>query len=147
MPGDGSRSWRSLAGIASSLPSRPDDHLVQDFQLKVHQVIARIEPGEVVTYGQVARLAGSPGAARAVGRVLALSSGLPWWRVVTGTGRLVPGREQQQTSLLLAEGLTPEAAAGGRALARSLGITGGGPRAVSHLPKSAQRLRARTRRP
>jgi alkylated DNA nucleotide flippase Atl1 len=32
--------------------------------------------------------------------------GLPWWRVVTSTGRLVPGEERQHAPLLRAEGVT-----------------------------------------
>ncbi len=63
-------------------------------------------PGEVLTYGEVAALAGRAGAARAVGRVMAASSGLPWWRVVAANGRLVPGHEQQQAERLTAEGVS-----------------------------------------
>jgi methylated-DNA-protein-cysteine methyltransferase-like protein len=62
-------------------------------------------PGELLTYGELARLAGRPGAARAAGRVLAESSDLPWWRVVTSTGRLVPGHEHRQAQLLADEGV------------------------------------------
>jgi methylated-DNA-protein-cysteine methyltransferase-like protein len=58
-----------------------------------------------MTYGEVAEEAGSPGAARAVGNLLARSDGLPWWRVVTSTGRLVPGHEQDQATRLRAEGV------------------------------------------
>ena len=35
-------------------------------------------PGDLLTYGQVAVLAGHIGGARAVGHVLALSDDLPW---------------------------------------------------------------------
>ena len=49
----------------------------------VEAVIQAIEPGEIMTYGEVAAEAGFPGAARAVGNHLRLSGGtLPWWRVV-----------------------------------------------------------------
>lgn len=69
-------------------------------------VIAATRPGEVVTYGEVAAEAGRPGAARAVGRVLRDSDGrLPWWRVVTATGRLVPGSEAEHADRLEAEGV------------------------------------------
>ena len=67
-------------------------------------VIARLRPGEVATYGEVAEEAGFPGAARAVGNILARSEGLPWWRVVTSTGRLVPGHERVQAERLRSEG-------------------------------------------
>ncbi len=69
-------------------------------------VLGALRPGEVVSYGEVASQAGHPGAARAVGRVLRESNGLPWWRVVTADGRLVPGLEDEQTRLLRAEGIT-----------------------------------------
>ena len=67
--------------------------------------VAALRPGEVVTYGEIAEQVGHPGAARAVGNVLADSDGLPWWRVVTSTGRLVPGHEAQQARRLRAEGV------------------------------------------
>jgi alkylated DNA nucleotide flippase Atl1 len=72
----------------------------------VRRVIENLRPGEVVTYGEVAREAGYDGAARAVGTVLAREgSDLPWWRVVTSTGRLVPGQEREHARRLRAEGV------------------------------------------
>ena len=69
-------------------------------------VLRRLEPGDVVTYGEVAEEAGRPGAARAVGSLLASSGGtLPWWRVVTASGRLVPGHEADHAARLLSEGV------------------------------------------
>ena len=75
------------------------------FVERVRHVVAAVPPGEVVTYGEVAEEAGSPGAARAVGNVMARSDGLPWWRVVTSTGRLVRGHELEQARRLRAEGV------------------------------------------
>jgi len=75
-----------------------------DFTDAVETVIKAIHPGEVATYGEVAEEAGYPGAARAVGGVLARSDGLPWWRVVAANGRLVPGHEAEQARRLRAEG-------------------------------------------
>ncbi len=75
------------------------------FQHSIRKVLAQLEPGEVVTYGEIAAQAGFPGAARAVGNVLRGSSGLPWWRVVTSEGRLVPGSESEQQGRLDAEGI------------------------------------------
>ena len=69
-------------------------------------VIGNLGSGEVTTYGEIAAQVGRPGAARAVGRVLANSEGLPWWRVVTVGGRLVPGMEEQHALRLAAEGIT-----------------------------------------
>jgi methylated-DNA-protein-cysteine methyltransferase-like protein len=68
-------------------------------------MVAALHRGEIATYGEIAEEAGHPGAARAVGGVMARSDGLPWWRVVTSTGRLVPGHEAEQARRLLAEGI------------------------------------------
>ena len=76
------------------------------FEEAVVAVLRSLRPGEVVTYGEVAAEAGYPGAARAVGRILATSTDeLPWWRVVTATGRLVPGHEAEHARRLRAEGV------------------------------------------
>jgi methylated-DNA-protein-cysteine methyltransferase related protein len=80
-----------------------------DFHERVVGVITRLQPGDVVSYGEVAAEAGYPGAARAVGALLAGGGGgpdLPWWRVVTSTGRLVPGHEVLHARLLRREGVT-----------------------------------------
>lgn len=71
----------------------------------VRAVVAAIPQGHVVTYGEVAAEAGHPGAARAVGGIMAGSDGLPWWRVVAATGRLVPGLEREHAARLRAEGV------------------------------------------
>lgn len=76
------------------------------FQDAVRAVLESLEPGDVTTYGEVAAEAGFPGAARAVGTYLRRhGSGLPWWRVVTATGRLVPGNEVEHARRLAAEGV------------------------------------------
>ncbi len=77
-----------------------------EFERAVDAVLAGLGPGDVVTYGEVAAVAGAPGAARAVGRILATSDGdYPWWRVVTASGRLVPGHEAEHARRLSAEGV------------------------------------------
>lgn len=70
------------------------------------RVLESLKPGEVVSYGEVAEQAGFPGAARAVGNLLKNTDGLPWWRVVAANGRLVPGGEVRQATLLRSEGVT-----------------------------------------
>ena len=85
----------------------------RSFDADVARVLARLGPGEVVTYGEVAAEAGRPGAARAVGHFLARSGdGHPWWRVVTSTGRLVPGYEAEHARRLRAEGIEVDEARG-----------------------------------
>jgi len=58
------------------------------FRARVLALVERIPPGRVMTYGQLATLAGVPGAARQVGFVMnALAeSELPWQRVVNAQG-------------------------------------------------------------
>lgn len=77
-----------------------------DFERAVAAVIDATGPGEVVTYGEVATEAGYPGRARAVGAFLAHhGDGHPWWRVVTASGRLVPGGEDEHGRRLRDEGV------------------------------------------
>ncbi len=83
--------------------------MTASFADSVIEVLSGLGRGEVVSYGDVAEQAGFPGAARAVGNILAEVDGLPWWRVVTATGRLVPGHERRQAQLLRAEGVTVRA--------------------------------------
>ncbi|MEM1113462.1 MAG: MGMT family protein [Pseudomonadota bacterium] len=57
----------------------------------IWQVVAAIPAGNVATYGDVARLAGLPGAARRVGRALRdLPPGtrIPWHRVINAQGSI-----------------------------------------------------------
>lgn len=75
------------------------------FEEAVAAVIARLAPGDLATYGEIAEEAGFAGAARAVGHVLSVSDGLPWWRVVAANGRLVPGHEVDQARRLAGEGV------------------------------------------
>jgi len=76
---------------------------VTPFEADVAAVLDALQPGEVVSYGEVAAEAGHPGAHRAVGRFLRDHGDHHWWRVVTG--RLVPGNEAAQARLLAAEGV------------------------------------------
>ena len=78
---------------------------MSDFEEAVVAVIAALEPGDVVTYGEVAAEAGFPGAARAVGTVLSKSEGLPWWRVVGAGGRIRTPVEDRQAGRLADEGI------------------------------------------
>ena len=77
-----------------------------DFTAAVIATIESIPRGEISTYGEVAQESGYPGAARAVGNLLRTVPGLPWWRVITSTGRLVPDKEAEHARLLRAEGVS-----------------------------------------
>jgi methylated-DNA-protein-cysteine methyltransferase-like protein len=77
----------------------------RSFEDAVTEVIVAIPPGEVTTYGEVATEAGYPGAARAVGNIMRTVPGLPWWRVIAASGRLVPGLEVEHTQRLRSEGV------------------------------------------
>ena len=78
----------------------------EPFELAVRRVLGKLAPGEVVTYGEVAAEAGYPGAARAVGGLLARGDdSLPWWRVVNASGRLIPDHEVEHARRLKAEGV------------------------------------------
>ena len=76
-----------------------------EFEQAVIDVLATTEPGDVLSYGDVAAEAGYPGAARAVGNILARVEGLPWWRVVTAAGKLKPHNPDEHAKMLAAEGV------------------------------------------
>jgi methylated-DNA-protein-cysteine methyltransferase-like protein len=79
--------------------------------LRILAVIRAIPRGRVLSYGDVARLAGLPGRARLVGFVLRTSSladGVPWHRVVSASGRIAVqsiAAMRRQRELLLREGV------------------------------------------
>jgi O-6-methylguanine DNA methyltransferase len=79
------------------------------FERRVLTVVSRIPAGRVTTYGIVAKLAGKPGAARAVGNIMRQADrpGLPYHRVI-GAGGGLGGYSSLalKRSLLAAEGLT-----------------------------------------
>ena len=72
----------------------------------VRAILAELPAGEVITYGELAREAGHPGAARAAGRVLRSLEGVPWWRVVNARGRVCPTAVAEATRRLEAEGVS-----------------------------------------
>lgn len=66
---------------------------VPDFYRRVYDVARLIPAGKVATYGQLARLLGSPRAARAVGYALLHlppDMDVPWQRVINSEGRISP---------------------------------------------------------
>lgn len=83
--------------------------MTHEFTQRVLSIVRRIPRGRVMSYGQVAALAGHPGAARAVGNIMrrAPVPGLPYHRVVAAGGRLggFGGQELLKRERLMAEGL------------------------------------------
>jgi len=79
------------------------------FTARVLAAVCRIPPGRIATYGDIARVAGRPRAARAVGNIMRTCShpGVPCHRVVAANGRLggYGGNVQLKRSLLRAEGV------------------------------------------
>ena len=79
------------------------------FERRVLTLVSRIPVGRVATYGDLARLAGRPGAARAVGNIMRRGGhpGFPYHRVVAAGGSLGGYSSLAlKRSLLIAEGLT-----------------------------------------
>ncbi len=79
-----------------------------EFTRAVHRVVRAIPLGETRTYGQVAQLAGFPGAARAVGSLMRANydETIPCHRVVRGDGRpgdYNRGGEREKTRILQRE--------------------------------------------
>ncbi|WP_345241158.1 MGMT family protein [Pontibacillus salipaludis] len=70
---------------------------MQAFTEEVIKIIKGIPKGQVMTYGQIAKVAGNPRAARQVARILHSMSrkeNLPWHRVVNAKGEIVVGGEE-----------------------------------------------------
>lgn len=79
------------------------------FAERVRDVVKKISRGKVLTYGQVAVRAGSPGASRAVGSIMArnFDPGIPCHRVIRtdGTiGNYNRGGSEAKKKLLREEG-------------------------------------------
>jgi O-6-methylguanine DNA methyltransferase len=80
-----------------------------EFAQRVLSVVRRIPVGRVATYGDVAELAGRPGAARAVGNIMKECGrpDVPCHRVIAAGGKLggYGGDESLKRALLVAEGV------------------------------------------
>jgi O-6-methylguanine DNA methyltransferase len=83
--------------------------MATDFTARVLSIVRRIPPGRVATYGDIARKAGRPRAARAVGNIMRGCGrpDVPAHRVIAAGGRLggYGGREMMKRALLSAEGI------------------------------------------
>lgn len=84
---------------------------MEPFTVRALHVLKAVPPGRVVTYGQVAAMAGDPRGARQVVRILTTLSeaeNLPWHRVINAKGMVsLPGKGgQEQRARLESEGVT-----------------------------------------
>jgi methylated-DNA-protein-cysteine methyltransferase-like protein len=81
----------------------------QEYVEEVLSLVERIPEGKVISYGAIAdALADRSGrnSARQVGTIMARhGGGVPWHRVVTSSGRMPPGHEQEARQRLLSEGV------------------------------------------
>jgi len=68
-------------------PKKTSPHTAK-MRLQIERAIRSIPRGKVSTYGGIARIAGYPGAARLVARVLQRGYGLPWQRVLGAGGQI-----------------------------------------------------------
>ena len=80
------------------------------FQERVYKVVSKIPKGRVLTYAQVAKLAGSPRAFRAAGNILNKNPNpiiVPCHRVVRSDGKIggYRGGVKKKTALLKREGV------------------------------------------
>jgi methylated-DNA-protein-cysteine methyltransferase-like protein len=77
----------------------------------VYELVKRIPPGRVTTYGRVAQMTPVPRGARGVGWALAglgpaQAGEVPWWRVINAAGRISNELNAAlQRELLEAEGV------------------------------------------
>ncbi len=79
------------------------------FTTKVYEVVSSIPKGKTMTYSEVAALAGSPGAARAVGTILSknFNPSVPCHRVIRADGKLGNynrGGSEKKKQILQSEG-------------------------------------------
>jgi alkylated DNA nucleotide flippase Atl1 len=89
--------------VPVSDPRAADVGELTAFAERVLDVVDRIPPGRVLTYGDVAEYLGE-GGARGVGAVMARHGGaVPWWRVLRADGTPAPGLEERAFARYRAE--------------------------------------------
>jgi len=84
VPADLDAGWIDAVLAGGELPA-VDLRGLSAFDIRVYETVRTVPPGQTVTYGEVAALIGSPGAARAVGGAMSrcpLFPAVPCHRVV-----------------------------------------------------------------
>lgn len=85
--------------------------IAKTFKEKIYELAKQIPKGKVATYGQLAKMAGAPGAARAVGMCMRTNKTpetIPCHRVVASNGALTGyafGGVKKKKQILEAEGV------------------------------------------
>ncbi len=136
-----------LGGELSPLTEVPfDDGHLPAFHRRVYDALRRVRPGETVGYGELAALAGSPGAARAVGQAVGknpLPIVVPCHRVLASGGKpggfSAHGGVETKRRILAIEGVHLGPANGAR---RRKGLACDLDEALAHLRQKDPKLAA-----
>jgi methylated-DNA-protein-cysteine methyltransferase-like protein len=98
------------AYAAAMTPVAPRGYDPAAYIEAVLDLVEQIPPGRVMSYGAIAEFLYprfGRGSARRVGTIMAQYGGpVPWHRVVSGGGRLVPGHESEARRRLESEGVS-----------------------------------------
>jgi len=98
------------AYAAAMTPVEPRGYDPAAYIEAVLDLVEQIPPGRVMSYGAIAEFLYPRfgcGSARRVGTIMAQYGGpVPWHRVVSGGGRLVPGHEAEARRRLESEGVS-----------------------------------------
>jgi len=159
------RDDRGLAGVrralrayfdgrATTFALETDLSRLRPFQRRVLEALGRVPYGEVISYGELARRAGKPQAARAVGQAVGanpLPLVYPCHRVIAGDGTIggFGGGLQVKRALLALEGVeVPERGGGLKSKKKSPArARPAARRAAGEAPRAARSARSRARRP
>ncbi|HRH26729.1 MAG TPA: MGMT family protein [Parcubacteria group bacterium] len=82
---------------------------IKTFAERVKEVVRKIPKGKTMSYGEVAKYAGSPGASRAVGSIMKnnFDKTVPCHRVIRSDGKIGDynrGGSEKKLKLLISEG-------------------------------------------
>ena len=83
-------------------------YIKDELKSRILTLISQIPKARVATYGQLASLAGAPWHARLVGRILRRlppDTRLPWFRVISASGRISNPDAAEQRRRLEADGV------------------------------------------